>query len=135
MGDGVERSLIHHNSSDSTPTSMISLAANPAKNNIFYANLPTTAQLLALNSTTPSVGNDLNGQWFFTNTVPTNVTNFLDFYNTQTIVITTSNSNTTLVASPTMILAGNVNFAMTIYDAITLRRDATLWREVSRMEF
>ena len=135
VGDGVERSLIHHNSSDSTPTAMIALAANPAKNNIFYANLPTTEQLLAVNSATPSVGNDLNGQWFFTNTVATNVTNFLDFYNTQTIVITTSNNNTTLVASATMVLQGNVNFAMTIYDAITLRRDATLWREVSRMEF
>ena len=135
VGDGVEKSLIHHNSSDSTPTNMIALGATAAKDNIFYANLPTTEQLLAVNSATPSVGNDLNGQWFFANTVSTNVTNFLDFYNTQTIVITTANSNTTLVASATLVLKGNVNFTMTTYDVITLRRDATLWRETSRMEF
>lgn len=135
IGTNANKTLVHHNSCDNTPSAIILCGGDAAKNNLFYDNLPATQQLLTVDSPTPSVGNDLCGKWYFANTTPTDIANLNDGYDTQTVIITTANSNTTIKANANFILKGNVDFAMTTYDVITLVREASFWREVSRTEF
>jgi hypothetical protein len=70
--------------------------------------------------------------WNTSNSAATNVTNFVDAYTGQLIIVLANDSNTTLKHSASLILKGSVDYLMVTGSLITLRRDATLWREVSR---
>ena len=132
MGLGASKTLIHHNICDSTLAAIIVIDPTSAKDNVFYSNLPSSIQQLTVNSTTPSVGNDLSGQWFEASTVPTTITNFVDGYQTQVITIVSTTSNTTIQSNAGLVLKGGANFAMAINNVLTLQRESNLWREISR---
>lgn len=124
--------LISNNLTYTPGTAVVNTGAGALKNNYVVNNFPTVVSTLTANSATPSVGNAPNSQWQTANTVATTITNFLDAYETQIITILAKDTNTTIQHSAQMILQGAVNFVMADGDIITLRRDATVWREVSR---
>jgi hypothetical protein len=132
MGNDTDKNYIHNNSCDATLTSIVLINNDALKNNVFNLNLPSSIQQLTINSTTPSVGNDLSGQWFFNNSVATTVTNFIDSYQTQKITIVSTTANTTIQNNANIILNGGINFVMAANNVITLQRESTIWREISR---
>jgi hypothetical protein len=89
-------------------------------------------QAFPANATTPSVGNDLSGQRRTANVAATAITDFLDPYSTQQIVLFVNDANTTLQHGAGLILKGGVNYAAPNGEMIVLVRDNTLWRELSR---
>jgi hypothetical protein len=123
---------IHDNNCDSTVTTNVQVDSVADKTNYLNRNLPTSIQSLTPDVATPSVGNDLCGQWNSTPTVATTITNFTDAYVSQVITVFATNTNTTLQNNATMALANGVNYVMGAGQLVTLRKDATLWREVSR---
>jgi hypothetical protein len=124
--------LISNNLTYTAGTSVVNFNVGSLKTNIPFNNFPTTVAILTSNSATPSIGNDNNGQWNTANTVATTITNFTDGYETQNICVLANDANTTIQHNAGMILKGGVNYVMNLGDIITLRRDATRWREVSR---
>lgn len=124
--------LISNNLTYTAGTAVLNFGAGAFSTNYADKNFPATAQLLTVNSTTPSVGNDLSGQWQTANTLATTITNFTNAYETQVICVLATDANTTIQHNAGLILKGSVNYVMSAGNIITLRRDATLWREVSR---
>jgi hypothetical protein len=132
LSGGAGYNNVHDNNCDNTITALIVVDTTAEKTNYINRNLPTSIQTLEVDSATPSVGNDLNGQWNSTPTVATTITNFLDGYVSQVITVLATNTNTTLQNNANISLSGGVNYAMGAGQLITLRKDATLWREMSR---
>jgi len=124
--------LISNNMTYTPGTAVVNFGAGVLKTNTSFNNFPSTVSVLTVNSAAPSVGNDVNGQWKTANTVATTITNFLDAYESQVICILADDSNTTIQHNAGLILKGAVDYVMSLGNIITLRRDATLWREVSR---
>jgi len=124
--------LITNNLTYTPGTAVVNFGAGSLKTNYATDNFPATVLILTPDSATPSVGNDIGGQWKTANTVATTITNFLDAYETQVITVLANDSNTTIQHNAGMILKGAVDYVMSSGDIITLRRDTTLWREVSR---
>ncbi|PWV90261.1 hypothetical protein DFQ01_14437 [Paenibacillus cellulosilyticus] len=87
-------------------------------------------------ATTPDVGYvDRNGsKWLkLSNTSPTTITNFLNAYGGQVIILTATNGNTTIKNSGAYIaLKGSVDAAMSAGASITLRFDGAKWYEMNR---
>lgn len=132
ISTGTGLSNIHDNLGDSSLTALFVIDAAADKTNRFHNNFPVEIQTLEVNSATPSVGNDINGQWNATNTSSTTITNFLNGYTSQIIYVYATNSNTTIQSNANIILSGTVNFAMGSGAVLMLRRDSTVWREISR---
>lgn len=132
VSTGTGLSNIHDNLGDSSLTALFVIDALADKTNRFHNNFPVEIQTLEVNSVTPSVGNDLNGQWNATNTVATTITNFLNGYTSQIIYVYATNANTTIQSNANIVLSGTVNFAMGAGAVLMLRRDSTVWREISR---
>jgi hypothetical protein len=132
MGTGAGNANVHDNIADATVTVCVQINNDSDKTNIFKNNQPLNIQTFTANSGTPSVSNDLCGMWNTNNSAATNVTNFVDAYTGQLIIVLANDSNTTLKHSASLILKGSVDYLMVTGSLITLRKDATLWREVSR---
>ena len=132
IGTGAGSCNVHDNIADSTIAALILVNSDAEKTNTFRNNYPVIVQPLTANAATPSVGNDINGQWDTVNSVATTITNFTDAYQTQVICVLANDANTTIQHNAGLILKGGVNFVMASGNIITLRRDATVWREVSR---
>jgi len=81
-------------------------------------------------ATTPSVA--AGNFWSAANTAPTTITNFINGVAGQIIYVYFTNGNTTIQNNTDILLAGAVNFVGTADDVLTLWRDATKWREISR---
>jgi hypothetical protein len=84
---------------------------------------------------TPSVANDVNGEWQTGNTGATNVTFFDDGLDGQRIKILFNDANTTIIFSGGMITKGFVNVAVPNGGIMEFRNEggsAGLWREESR---
>ena len=88
--------------------------------------------VLASGSASPLIAVSPNDMYAFLNASPQNVTSFSGGYYGRIIYVTSNNTNTTLVHSATLILAGNVPWTMPAGGVITLRRETTYWRELSR---
>jgi hypothetical protein len=123
---------IHNNNCDATLTTNVLIDNAADKTNYLNHNLPTNIQSLTPDVATPSVGNDLCGQWNSTPTVATTITNFTDGYVSQVITVFATNTNTTLQNNANIALANGADYAMGAGQLITLRKDATIWREMSR---
>ena len=132
IGTGAGNANVHDNIADATVTLCVQVNNDADKTNIFRNNQPLKIQTLTANSATPSVSNDLSGMWNTSNSVATNVTNFTDAYTGQLIIVLANDSNTTLIHNALLILRGGANLPMVLGSLITLRKDATVWREVSR---
>ena len=124
--------LISNNMTYTPGTAVVNFGLGSLKTNYAFNNFPSTVSVLEVNAATPSIGNDVNGQWKTANTLATTITNFLNGYESQIICILADDSNTTIQHNADVILKGAVDYVMSLGDIITLRRDATLWREVSR---
>ncbi len=132
VSTGAGNNNIHNNQGDATVATVVQVDASAEKNNLFSRNFPTQIQTFPANAATPSVGNDLNGQWNSNNSVATVVTNFLDGYTGQTFTLLINDSNTTLQHNAGLILKNSISYAPPNGTIMVFRRDATLWREVSR---
>ncbi|MBM7045220.1 NosD domain-containing protein [Rhizobium lusitanum] len=88
----------------SNPTSL-------GKANTFDDNKPlaAAATAFAANDATPSVGNDLNGQWKTANSSATSITTLDDMALGQIVRIQINDTNTTFVYSANFALRGGVN--------------------------
>jgi hypothetical protein len=97
-----------------------------------HAGLIQQSSTAADGDTTPTVLNraSLN----LTNTAATSITTLDDGVTDQVVTLITSNANTTLVNGAGLRLAGGVNFVMTQFSAITLKKTAltAAWIEISR---
>jgi hypothetical protein len=132
VGSNSGGNLISSNLTYTAGTAVVNFAAAAFDTNYADKNFPSIVQTLTVNSATPSVGNDLSGQWQTLNTVATTITNFTNAYETQVITVLAGNANTTIQHNANLILKGAVDYVMAAGNIITLRRDAALWREVSR---
>ena len=132
VGTAAANNYIHDNSSDSSVTSTVVVAGDAGANNFFARNLPTFIQTFTANAATPSVGNDLNGQWNTANSSATTITNFLNGYTAQVFTVLVNDANTTFQHNANIIMRSGVNYAAPNGTILVFRRDATLWREVSR---
>lgn len=101
--------------------------------NILRDNLPMDGiTTLTANSVTPSVNNAQEDMFQTANTVATTITNLLDGRTGQIVSIVANDVNTTIQHNVDISLQGGVNFAMGNGAILTLRKDPTVWREVSR---
>lgn len=92
------------------------------------------ARATAANSdTTPSVIKcGQHGMLELSNTGATSVTTLDDGIDLQVVTLKATTANTTLVHSATFRLSGSVNRTMATNDCITMMKDLTIWREISR---
>jgi hypothetical protein len=97
---------------------------------------PPGAVMPTITGATPTIRsgvNGLNGIVYLTQTGPTNVTNFLNGYDGQRVTIVAGDNNSTIVHNPSLILLKNsLSFPMQGNDTLTLVRDGSGWREISR---
>lgn len=125
--------LNNRNPDGSVTAILTATAADP--DNIFFKNLPITAQVLTDADTTPSVGNALDEVFATSNTGATTITTFDDGYTGQIINVFVGDANTTFQHSGTaglMHLQGLANFVAGAGAFLTLRWDGVRWREMSR---
>jgi hypothetical protein len=81
---------------------------------------------------TPSVANyGQRGILSLENTAPTNVTGLDDGFDTQEIVLLTTNGNTTLVNSAGFRLSGGVNVNPPANSTLVMKLDGDTWRQVA----
>lgn len=110
----------------------VSFDRHAGKDNKFFSLQPALVQGLAVNSATPSVGNDRSGQWTAANSTATSITNFLDGATGQKITIFFQDAVTTLVHGPPLRLRGATNTTVPAGAAITFQSFGTYWVETAR---
>lgn len=133
LGTGAGNNVINSNvCTDGTVLEIVRVNNDAEKNNYFFRNLPMTIQTFTANAATPSVGNDLSAQWNTNNSSATTVTDFLDGYTAQVFTVLVNDANTTFQHNANIIMRSGVNYAAPNGTILVFRRDATLWREVSR---
>jgi hypothetical protein len=133
LGSGAGNNVLDHNvCTDGTVLEPVRVESDAEKNNYFFRNFPCAIQTFAANAATPSVGNDLSGHWNTANSSPTTVTNFLNGYTGQVITVLVNDSQTLFQHNANLILRNGANYSAPNGAIITFRRDATLWREMSR---
>lgn len=109
----------------------VSFDATVGKGNIFSRVRPAIEQGLAVNSTTPSVGNDRSGQWFAANTQATPITNFSDGYPGQIIYIVPQENNTSFVHNTNLRLrAGSGSITNLAGVQISFVRRGAYWWQI-----
>ena len=106
VATGVGKGSIHDNTGDTTLTACVVVNGDAEKTNRFRGNFPMSVQAFPANAVTPSVGNDLSGQWRTANVAATAITDFLDAYSTRQIVLFVNDANTTLQHGAGLILKG-----------------------------
>jgi hypothetical protein len=111
---------------------MIQINVDADVQNFIWQNIPSVWPTLTVNSTTPSVGNSISGNFYTANTSATTITIFNNGYVGQQITVVAGDSNTTIQHNSALILKGSVNFVMAAGNTLTLIKDTNLWREISR---
>lgn len=101
--------------------------------NIILNNAPIDGvTTFAANSTTPSVNNSTANFFATANSSATTITNFTNGYTGQIISVLANDVNTTVQHTANVVLQGGVSFVMGNGAILTLRKDPSVWREVSR---
>lgn len=113
--------------------------SNSGTNIIIRENFPTDNTggivIFTANDTTPSVTNSQTNSFQTANTLATTINMFDDGYVGQIITVLANDANTTIghfTGGGSISLQGAVNFVMGNGAIITLRKDISVWREVSR---
>jgi hypothetical protein len=70
--------------------------------------------------------------FYITNTSATVITDFSNGFVGQQITVVSNNSNTTIQHNANMILKSAVPYGMVAGNTLTLVKDTSLWREISR---
>jgi len=126
---GAGHCVVSNNHKSSGATHII----NTGVSNILHSNYPVDAvTAFTTNSTTPDVGGAQSDLFDTANTVATTITNFLNGSIGQHISLLANDANTTIQHNVNMILRGGVSHTMANGEIMTLRKDATVWREESR---
>lgn len=99
-------------------------------NLLINGNFPQQTQSITDNSATPSVGSALNSIWDVSNTIATNITDFLDHYDHQEIVLYFSNNNTTIVHGGGIFTTSGANIAATAGQILQFTWMYGVWRQV-----
>jgi hypothetical protein len=132
IGTGSGNNIIHHNTGDTSLTSLIVVNVDAEPVNFLFANVPSAWSTLTVNSQTPSVGNTSINLFYITNTSATVITDFSNGFVGQQITVVSNNSNTTIQHNANMILKSAVPYGMVAGNTLTLVKDTSLWREISR---
>jgi len=113
-----------------TPISVTGGTVPKSAGLLINGNFPRQTQSFTTNLATPSVGSALNDIWDVSNTVATNVTNFIDGYDGQPLTLYFSNGNTTLVNGANIVNVGLVNITPVNGQIVKYRRMYGSWRQV-----
>ena len=109
------------------------MVASGTGSNVISNNTPVDGvTTFSANNATPSVLNSPSNFFNTANSVATTITNFLNGYTGQVIYVLANDTNTTVQHNVNITLQGGVNFVMGNGAILTLRKDPTVWREVSR---
>jgi hypothetical protein len=110
-------------------------ATNAGLGNRFFNSLPydTSAfSYLTLNSATPAINNVDIGVFYTNSSTATTITNFLNGFAGQQIIVRADDANTTIQHNANINLNGGVNFVMANQNNITLQYIGNVWTEVAR---
>jgi Pectate lyase superfamily protein len=110
----------------------VGYSGTPGAKYIVQNNHPAQRTVLTLNNPTPSVAGLPDGLALANNSLATTITNFLAGYDGMRLEVIAGTPLTTVAHNTGMILAGGVPFTMSAGSVLTLRRDGSVWREVSR---
>lgn len=132
IGTGSGNNIIHHNTGDTSLASLIVANVDAEPVNFLFANIPSVWTTLTVNSQTPSVGNTSINLFYLINTSATVITDFSNGFVGQQITVVSQNGNTTIQHNAGMILKSSVPYAMVAGNTLTLARDTSVWREISR---
>lgn len=111
----------------------ITVLASGTGTNIVTGNMPVDSiTTFTANAATPSVLNSTTDLFSTANSSATTITNFANGITGQVISVLANDVNTTVANNANITLQGAVNFVMGNGAIITLRKDPTIWREVSR---